>query len=210
MRRTTTKKKIRQSPKLPAATRREQLLKAARMQFIKKGYRATTTEDIARQAGLTKGALYFHFKSKEDIFRELVTQATDKFVATFEQQSKGKLSPGEVLKLLRQIDVSRDMPHTRHSLNLRAEAMKLPRIKMHVNRAIRKIIHAVAERLDPVYGRDKRSRQQLAILIFAVYDGLVLGNQMIPQLINFDNQIRMFTELLEPPRKAKKRTGKKR
>ena len=64
--------KIKQSPKLPAEKRREQLLKAAEKVIVKKGFRHTTMEEIARQAKLTKGALYFHFKNKEEIFFELV------------------------------------------------------------------------------------------------------------------------------------------
>ena len=53
--------KIKQSPKMPAEVRREQLMMAARELFVKKGYRDTTTEEIARRARVTKGALYYHF-----------------------------------------------------------------------------------------------------------------------------------------------------
>ena len=64
--------KIKQSPKLPPELRRHQLLKAARTLFVKKGYQGTTTEQIARRAGLTKGALYHHFTNKEDILMGLL------------------------------------------------------------------------------------------------------------------------------------------
>lgn len=202
-RRGTTK--IRQSPKLPAETRRDQLLNAAQVLFIKKGYRATSTEAIARRAGLTKGALYFHFKSKEAIFSKLVRRATDQFAAAFALDADKSLSPGDVLRLLRQIDASRSMPRTRHSLNLRAEALKLPRIKAHVNKAVREIIEVVTECLSPKHGRTKKKRRQLAVLIFAVHDGLTLGKQMSPDLINFDEQIQVFASLFERPKKTTSR-----
>jgi AcrR family transcriptional regulator len=140
--------RIKQSPKLPAQTRREQLLKAAQTFFVRKGYRATTTEAIARRAGLTKGALYFHFPSKEAVFSELIKQASDQFAAAFEPDVDRYLSPGDVLVLLRKIDAARNMPRTRHNLHLRAEALKLPRIRAHVNLAMRKTINVVADRLD--------------------------------------------------------------
>jgi len=194
--------RIRQSPKLPPETRREQLLRAARVLFVKRGYRATTTEAIARKAGLTKGALYFHFKSKEEIFRELIRQATDQFAAAFKQDTVTNLSPGDVLLMLRRIDASRDMPRTRHNLNMRAEALKLPRVKAHINRALRKIIDIVADSLSPRYGRTKKQRRQLATLIFAVYDGLTLGKQMSPELINIDEQIQLFAWLCTLSSKA--------
>ncbi|MFQ6007362.1 MAG: TetR/AcrR family transcriptional regulator [Candidatus Zixiibacteriota bacterium] len=195
--------RIKQSPKLPAETRRKQLLHAARVLFVQRGYRATTTEAIARRAGLTKGALYFHFKSKEEIFGELIRQATDQFAATFDSDAVKNLSPGDVLKLLRKIDASRDMPRTRHNLNLRAEAVKLPRVRTLINKAIRRIIDLVADSLSPQFGRTKNQRRQMAMLTFAVYDGLTLSKQMSPDLINIDRQIGLFTALF---RHSKKRT----
>jgi AcrR family transcriptional regulator len=187
---------------LPPETRQEQLLRAARVLFVKRGYRATTTEAIARQAGLTKGALYFHFKSKEAIFCELIRQATDQFAAAFKPDAVKGLSPGDVLRMLQQIDASRDMPRTRHSLNMRAEALKLPRVKAHINRALRKIIDVVADSLSPRYGRTRKQRRQLATLIFAVYDGLTLGKQMSPDLIDMDEQIKLFASLCALSKKA--------
>jgi AcrR family transcriptional regulator len=198
--------RIRQSPKLPAKTRRDQLLRAARVLFVKQGYRATTTDSIAHLAGLTKGALYFHFKSKEEIFGELLRQATDQFAATFDSEAVKDLSPGDVLKLLRKIDASRDMPRTRHSLHLRAEAAKLPRVRSHINRAIREIIDLVADSLSPRFGRTKNQRRQMAMLTFAVYDGLTLGKQMSPDLIDIDEQIGLFTALFSQSKKRTLRT----
>jgi AcrR family transcriptional regulator len=198
--------RIKQSPKLPGETRREQLLHAARVLFVQRGYRATTTEAIARQAGLTKGALYFHFKSKEGIFGELLRQATDQLAAAFDSEAVKGLTPGDVLKLLRKIDASRDMPRTRHSLNLRAEAVKLPRVKGYINKAIRKTIDIVADSLSPQFGRTKSQRQKMAMLTFAVYDGLTLGKQMSPDLIDMDEQIGMFTALFSQSKKRTLRT----
>ena len=198
--------RIRQSPKLPAKTRRDQLLRAARILFVKRGYRATTTEAIACQAGLTKGALYFHFKSKEEIFGELIRQATDQFAAAFDSDAVKGLSPGDVLKLLRKIDASRDMPRTRHSLHLRAEAVKLPRVRTHINSAIRRIIDIVADSLGSQFGRTRDQRRQMAMLTLAVYDGLSLGKQMSPDLLDMDQQIGLFTALFSQSKKRALRT----
>ena len=196
--------RIKQSPKLPAEERRNQLLNAAQVLFFKKGYRATTTEAIAHRAGLTKGALYFHFKSKEAIFSKLVQRAINQFAVAFAPDVNRDLNPGDVLRLLCQIDASRSMPHTRHNLNLRAEAQKLPRIKAHVNKAVREIIEVVTESLSPQYGRTIKQRRQLAVLTFAVHDGLTLGKQMSPDLIDIDQQVRVFASLFERTRKVKR------
>lgn len=48
---------------------RESLVSAARVLFGRDGFNSTSLDDIASSAGLTKGALYHHFDSKEDLFR---------------------------------------------------------------------------------------------------------------------------------------------
>ena len=47
---------------------RERLLVAAAGCFAKKGYASCTVADIAKAAGLAQGAMYVHFKSKEELF----------------------------------------------------------------------------------------------------------------------------------------------
>ncbi len=51
---------------------RDALVAAARAEFAKSGLRGARIEDITAACGLSKGAFYLHFKSKEELFRELV------------------------------------------------------------------------------------------------------------------------------------------
>ena len=46
-----------------------ELIEAARRLFAADGYAATLLDDIVREAGVTKGALYHHFDGKRDLFR---------------------------------------------------------------------------------------------------------------------------------------------
>lgn len=48
------------------------IIDTSRKVFGKYGYRKTSIDDIAREAGLSKTAVYYYFKNKEDIFREVV------------------------------------------------------------------------------------------------------------------------------------------
>jgi AcrR family transcriptional regulator len=56
---------------------RQDLLDAALTIFSQKGYTATRLEDIARTAGVTRGAIYHHFGSKSDLFLALMEEATE-------------------------------------------------------------------------------------------------------------------------------------
>ncbi len=51
---------------------RQSLVAAARELFGEQGYAATSVDEIVRAAGLTKGALYHHFRDKDDLFRAVV------------------------------------------------------------------------------------------------------------------------------------------
>ena len=58
--------------RMPAAERREQLLRTAVSVFAEHGYHATSMNDVAEAAGVTKPVLYQHFSSKRDLFIELL------------------------------------------------------------------------------------------------------------------------------------------
>ena len=51
---------------------RNKLLKAARKEFIDKGYMNASLRAICKDAGVTTGALYFFFKDKDELFAEVV------------------------------------------------------------------------------------------------------------------------------------------
>lgn len=50
-------------------TTRRELLSVARVLFTDKGFAAATLDDVAERAGVTKGALYHHFRDKKELFR---------------------------------------------------------------------------------------------------------------------------------------------
>lgn len=56
--------------KAEAAQTREEIFKAGIKVFAEKGYAAATMADVAREAGCTRGAIYWHFTNKEAFFQE--------------------------------------------------------------------------------------------------------------------------------------------
>ena len=53
---------------------RTAILTAAELLFLKKGVSHTSLEQIARQAGVTRGAVYWHFQNKAHLFNEMLNQ----------------------------------------------------------------------------------------------------------------------------------------
>ena len=66
-------------------TTEQKIIAAAEEVFTKKGYAGTRTRDIAQEAGINLALLNYHFKSKENLFRIIITE---KFLQLF-----GRLSP---------------------------------------------------------------------------------------------------------------------
>ena len=59
-------------PKLEATERREQVIRATYRAFIERGADNVTLQDIADEAGCSKGVVAYHFHNKEDVFVELL------------------------------------------------------------------------------------------------------------------------------------------
>ena len=87
--------------KAEAAATREALLEAAEEVFFAKGVARTSLEQIARHAGLTRGAVYWHFKNKGDLFMALIEQVRMPFQSLIDEVGKAdaEQSPLETMRL---------------------------------------------------------------------------------------------------------------
>ncbi len=65
--------------------RPQELLAAALEQFVARGYAATRLEDVARQAGVSKGTLYLYFANKEELFKAVVRENVLPVIGAAEQ-----------------------------------------------------------------------------------------------------------------------------
>jgi len=59
---------------------RERIVEAARNLFAEKGFDRTTTAEIAREAGISEGTIYRHFKSKKELLMECVIPVLQKII----------------------------------------------------------------------------------------------------------------------------------
>lgn len=68
---------------------RNKLLDAAEHLFQAQGVSHTSLQDIARRAGATRGAVYWHFKDKADLFNAMMERVTLPMEASFKQEDGG-------------------------------------------------------------------------------------------------------------------------
>jgi AcrR family transcriptional regulator len=66
------------------------ILGAAESVFARKGFYQTRMDDIAGQAELSKGALYYYFKSKDEIYVQLLEREADKVYEEIKGRIRGK------------------------------------------------------------------------------------------------------------------------
>ena len=84
----TTKNTERRSNVERSAETRERILEATLSCLSEKGYAATSTNDVVRQAGVSRGALNHHFSSKSDLVAAAAVHLVRKRYATTEMRSQ--------------------------------------------------------------------------------------------------------------------------
>jgi AcrR family transcriptional regulator len=71
---------------LPREERRASILEAAARAFVHAGYAATSMEDVAAEAGVTKLIVYRHFESKEELYRLVLERISTRLRQEFLRQ----------------------------------------------------------------------------------------------------------------------------
>ena len=107
----------------PIPGREDAILDAAFHAFAGYGYRRVTMEDIAAGAGLSRTALYQHFRNKEDIFRSLSERHFETCLTEMDRALQGTGPAAEVLQAAfaakdgKFMDVVLGTPHGRELLD---------------------------------------------------------------------------------------------
>jgi AcrR family transcriptional regulator len=101
----------------PEVTRTE-ILSAAEQEFARYGLAAARTEAIAAQTGVTKSMIFYHFKSKEDLYQAVLAQAASELINLGHLQAEDD-SPEQALqqlveKLLRCLAANPNLPRLFH------------------------------------------------------------------------------------------------
>lgn len=100
---------VRPAPRTNAeriAASRAALLDAAHALFVERGYAATSTPEISAAAGLTRGALYYHWADKADLLRAVLEREAEAVRHAIDAACAGVVKPEQAL--LRGVDAYLD------------------------------------------------------------------------------------------------------
>ena len=88
---------------------RRRLLDAGLKVFSTRGYQAARLSDIAGKAGVTRGAVYWHFKNKKGLLFAILTEMANPFVQTATEVLDSGLEPGrKISELVRRVKDATD------------------------------------------------------------------------------------------------------
>lgn len=194
--------------------RREQILAAAMACFARAGYRATSMEDIVRESGLSVGAIYTYFASKQDLFLALAEQQTratlEAFRAIYERPGSMADKNRDAVDLFFDQLAEELAPYCRVSFEFWSEAPKsgpLQAERAKLCESIREfLVWTLTEARDAGEVRPDIDITVAAELILALDDGIMMHHVSGVQPIPIADLKRAYIALLDsglaPPAKS--------
>jgi AcrR family transcriptional regulator len=182
------------------ALTRKRLLEAAERVFAEKGFAAASLEEIAEAAGYTRGAVYYNFADKDELFIAVLEQRLQSEIATISDLIKGSDDPQQLVLALRRRRASepRSTREARrwaqlsdefwlYALRNESARKRLAEHQRHLRGAYASGISGVLSRLGV---EPPAPVERLAALIMALDDGLArqrcLDPSELPEGLFFD------------------------
>ena len=179
------KRRRRTRDEAQAETRRE-LLRAASRLFLRNGFVATSLSDIAEEAGVTKGAVYSNFASKEDLFLALLQEP---LVSTeiYAPSRVAGLEGGDALERGRRFGryAAGVRPSRRHValfLETNAAALRSERTRAFVAGNTRAFAAELGKRLAAAFGADAADPLALGLVAQSLYAGLLMHGAFLAEV----------------------------
>lgn len=190
---------------------RELLLQSAETIFVRDGYESAELGEIAALAGRTKGAIYAHFKSKEDIFLALIQQHTTRYRAQMAELLATSTGTEENLAALRHfyLKMAQDKAWTLLFLEFKLFAIRHPESKERLLGHLNEVMPGDQEsRLSqllgsPGKGKNALSRTAAVQAVQPMLSALAVEAKFLPDVLDDQTQskivARIFDALMQPP-----------
>jgi AcrR family transcriptional regulator len=182
------------------ATRRK-LIAAARRIFARVGFEAARIEDIAADAGHTRGAFYANFHNKESLFLALLEQQISEHIGHITEQLQCCESDREKLAALRAYYLERvnDRLWCMLMLEFKSFAVRHPRLRAKLARAHRQIRSSLKSQIDGLLPRISKdgSEEATRSALEATLHGLVLQHTYDPETLSREQMTEILGHLFD-------------
>ncbi len=185
---------------------RSLLLDAAEDVFAEKGFTAATLDDIAHAAGYTKGAIYKHFATKEDLFLAVSDRYWRRYFDNFaEVMSSGQVGAhelDEIAERWRQLSHDRGAEHAALGHEFTLYLVRNPDVRERVAAKRSEVVEALAkfivEGIDRLGGTLTIPPSTFAQILIATSDSVVLADQLDDENL-FRPVIEMYLSAIKLP-----------
>ncbi|MGW8249308.1 MAG: TetR/AcrR family transcriptional regulator [Anaerolineales bacterium] len=182
--------------------RKNQILEAATRVFTQRGFDEARMDDIVEEAGLSKGALYWYFDSKEALITTIVDRVFDWETAHMRKILDSQASAPRKLEAI--IDVTvQDLDRMKSLMPILFEFWSLSLRKESVNIAIKRYYQRFLDLIEPIIQQGIQEGDfrpvdipQAAISIGAVFEGTILMWAYFPEKVNFQDQFKTNLDLV--------------
>lgn len=163
--------------------RRAAILEGALHCFAEKGYAATTIDDIVRYLGISKGAIYNYFTSKEEMYAQIMESRMKRLASSLDDDQDKEMSASAKLRRLmerfmaQQIDDLRRLLgfHLEYSLHASRQNELKASIKKHDDSALAFMAELIAEGKRSGEFRADVDERLAASMFWALRDGIALN-----------------------------------
>ena len=167
------------------------LLNAAEEVFVRDGYEAAQLDEIAARADRSKGAVYTHFKSKEDLFLALFEHRTRAYVDRLLTSLRKCTNRKQSLEAFREfyVGLAHDRTWPVLTLEFKLFAIRHPESKERLRRAFEMSKPAYDDSgYEQMFGRltrEQRADNDLALAALGpIVTGLILESYFEPKMLN--------------------------
>ena len=197
-------------PKAPEEQRREEILRAAFKVAARNRLTGTKVSEVAREAGVSKGLVYFYFDNKESLLVALLQWLLGRMILTRAEEGidpDDETSPrSQFLRVLRK-DIER-LPAQRHSVELLFDYWVMGTRHREIQRMIRGALDKYREALRPfavavIEAEPQRykevSADGLAALAAGFIEGCALQTVMDLERFDVEEYLRTLRALIVDP-----------
>lgn len=182
--------------------RKDQILEAATRVFTQRGVDDARMDDIVAESGLSKGAIYWYFDSKEAIIVAIVDRIFDWETAHIQKIISSDQGAAKKLELFIQASIE-DMHKIQPLMPLIFDFWTRSLRNPAINQAIKRYYQLFLEIIEPIIQQGISTGEfrpvdvkQTALTIGAALEGTILMWAYFPKIIDFDKQFRTTLDIL--------------